>query len=91
VVRQNPEDVRTRLELGVEYGNSGRLELAEAQFLAIIEMDPENAPAHNNMALIYELTGRYSQAIGELEISLTINSQQPEIQDRLSRLMEGSP
>ncbi|TDI83858.1 MAG: hypothetical protein E2O74_06100, partial [Chloroflexi bacterium] len=87
----NPDDLGTQLELGVLYGNAGQLEQAEAQFIDLITIAPTYALAHSNLAAIYQMMGRDSEALMELEISLGFDPNQPEVRERISLIKSGNP
>jgi tetratricopeptide (TPR) repeat protein len=55
------------LALGSAYFRQGRLEEAEKEYLAALRRDKKLGPAHNNLAVIYLLTGRYPQARRSIE------------------------
>ncbi|MEE9216631.1 MAG: fused MFS/spermidine synthase [Anaerolineales bacterium] len=86
VVEVNPEDLESQLNLGVLYGNTGQLEQAEAQFKDLIAIAPTYVLAHNNLAAIYHMMDRNSEALVELEISLGYDPNQPEVRERISLL-----
>jgi tetratricopeptide (TPR) repeat protein len=50
------------LALGSAYFRSDSLPDAEREYRAAIEVDPKLGEAHNNLAVVYMMTGRYSQA-----------------------------
>jgi spermidine synthase len=90
-VEHNPEDLDVQLGLGVQYGKVGLLDLAEAQFLSIIEVDPGYVFAHNNLSTIYLLSGRTAEAIRELELSLSLDPNQQVVRERLDGLNGPGP
>jgi spermidine synthase len=90
-VRLDPLDLDAKVKLGVLYGNAGMITLSEQLFQEIIEQDPRSIAAHNNLATLYQMTDRFSEAIRELEISLSIDSDQPDIRGQLARLQAEGP
>ena len=52
-VKANPQDAATRQYLAGEYARRGRADLAIPQYEAVIERQPQNVVALNNLALIY--------------------------------------
>ena len=50
------------LALGGAYFQSGALADAEREFLAALEVDPRSGDAQNNLAVVYMLTGRLTEA-----------------------------
>lgn len=64
----DPTFQRVRLERGVLlFRELGRLEEALADFDALLEADPEYAPALFNRALLAQQNGRYADALADLE------------------------
>jgi tetratricopeptide (TPR) repeat protein len=57
------------LALGSAYFRNGEREAAEVQWLAAIDANPKLGEAHNNIAVIYMQTGRFDQAIKELNLA----------------------
>jgi len=53
---------RARLNLAVVHQNTGRLDLAEAHYLAALKIDPDFTPARANLAHLYNQTGRNADA-----------------------------
>jgi len=56
------------MALGSAYYRTGDVESAEREYLEALKVDPAFGEAHNNLAVIYMLSGRLAQA--EKEISL---------------------
>jgi len=52
-IKANPQDTTTRQYLAGEYTRRGRVDLAIPQYEAVIERQPQNVVALNNLALIY--------------------------------------
>jgi len=61
-------DRRTRvpaelyLALGSAYFRQGALGDAEREYVEAVQSDPRMGPAHNNLAVIYMLSGRFKEA-----------------------------
>jgi tetratricopeptide (TPR) repeat protein len=55
------------LALGSAYFRSDALPDAEREYRAAIEVDPRLGEAHNNLAVVFMLTGRYPQADAEIK------------------------
>ena len=55
------------LALGSAYFNMGALGDAERQFSAVLAADPESGDAHNNLAVVFMLTGRLAEAERSVE------------------------
>ena len=54
------------LALGSAFFRNGDRELAEAEWTAALEVNPKLGEAHNNLAVVYMLTGRYPKADAEI-------------------------
>jgi putative PEP-CTERM system TPR-repeat lipoprotein len=62
-ITRSPEDLDARSLLGVQYVALKRLEAAEAIFLEMLEIDPNNVVALNNLALVALRLGRPDDAL----------------------------
>ncbi|MBI4578031.1 MAG: tetratricopeptide repeat protein [Planctomycetes bacterium] len=68
---QTPADlVAIRMDQGIQYLKREDYVRAEAEFLAILEVDPENSLAEYNLACTYSLAGRAEEALDYLERSV---------------------
>jgi tetratricopeptide (TPR) repeat protein len=54
------------LGLGSAYFRSGRMDEAEGAFLEAVKIDPKLGPAHNNLAVMYMMGGRFKEAKEEI-------------------------
>lgn len=54
------------LGLGSAYFRSGQMAEAQAAFLEAVEIDPKLGPAHNNLAVMYMMGGRFEEAREEV-------------------------
>lgn len=50
------------LGLGSAHFRAGQMAEAQASFLEAVEIDPKLGPAHNNLAVMYMMNGRYDDA-----------------------------
>lgn len=55
------------LGLGSAYFRSGQLAEAEAAFLESVKIDPKLGPAHNNLAVMHMMNGRFDEAKQEVK------------------------
>jgi tetratricopeptide (TPR) repeat protein len=55
------------LALGSAYFRGGSMADAEREYLEALKADPKLGEAHNNLAVVYMLTGRYPQADAEIK------------------------
>jgi tetratricopeptide (TPR) repeat protein len=54
------------LGLGSAHFRAGQMDEAKAAFLEAVQIDPKLGPAHNNLAVMYMMGGRYDQAKEEV-------------------------
>lgn len=71
-IELNPQNWRLHAELGRVHVNSGNLAAAEAAFRSSLEIAPDNALARRNLGAILHYLSRYSEAVTELQHSITI-------------------
>jgi Flp pilus assembly protein TadD len=57
------------LALGSAYFRAERMTDAERQYRAAIEADPKAGEAHNNLAVVLTLTGRFDEADKEIALA----------------------
>jgi len=69
-VKRDANDYRAWFLLGVAYTRGQQFHQAMEAFRRVIEINPELAEPHNNLAVIYNALGDYRAAAGELETSL---------------------
>jgi len=62
------------------------LQNAIEEYQRVLEIDPAHLSAHNNLATIFALHGETDLAIQELECSLELDADQPEVQEQLEEL-----
>jgi tetratricopeptide (TPR) repeat protein len=55
------------LALGSAYFRSGSFPDAEREYKAALEEDPKSGETHNNLSVVYLMTGRYTEAATELK------------------------
>ena len=55
------------LGLGSAQFKSGQLAEAQAAFLEAVQIDPKLGPAHNNLAVMYMMSGRFAEAKQEIK------------------------
>lgn len=57
------------LAIGAAYSRSGKLADAEREYKAAIEVDSSAGEAHNNLAVVYLMTGRAEAAAQEVVLA----------------------
>jgi tetratricopeptide (TPR) repeat protein len=76
------------LALGSAYFRSERTADAEREYKAAISSDPKSGEAHNNLAVVYFLTGRASLAAGEIKAAEKVGFRvNPDLKDRVKEAM----
>jgi Tfp pilus assembly protein PilF len=61
------------LNLGNVYLAQGKVQEAEQEYKATLELSPENDKAHNNLGITYATNGKFTEAITEFNRALQLN------------------
>jgi len=77
-VKQNPKNVSAHLALAEAYTAAGAGQLAAVEYLAVMRLDPANAEANTNLALLAFDVGRARQAKVMVDRVLAANPKYPE-------------
>lgn len=77
--KQLARDKITIRTLGLAYMEENKLEEAEAEFLKLIEIAPEEALGHANLGLVYLRMDNYEKSIKQLDEAVNIKSKDPGI------------
>jgi cytochrome c-type biogenesis protein CcmH/NrfG len=77
-VKQDPKDVNAHLALAQAYTAAGAGQLAAVEYLAVTRLDPANAEANTNLALLAFDVGRAQQAKAMVNRVLAANPKYPE-------------
>ena len=77
-VKQNPKDVGAHLTLAEAYAAAGASQLAAVEYLAVTQLDPANAEANTNLALLAFEVGRAEQGKAMVDRVLAANPRYPE-------------
>jgi cytochrome c-type biogenesis protein CcmH/NrfG len=77
-VRQNPKDVSGHLALANAYAIAGASQLAAVEYLAVTQLDPENAEANTYLALLAFEVGQASQGKTMLDRVLAAHPKYPD-------------
>ncbi|MBU4534144.1 MAG: tetratricopeptide repeat protein [Eubacteriales bacterium] len=72
-VKENPEDLSSRIVLGNTYGQMGQFDAAIEQYVAVLETDPEYESARLSLAESYFALERDEEALAEVERLLEAN------------------
>ena len=77
-VKQNPKDVSANLALADAYAAAGASQLAAVQYLVVTRLDPTNAEANTNLALLAFGVGRAAQGKAMVDRVLAAHPNYPE-------------
>lgn len=81
-------DMVTIRTLGLAYLEENKLKEAEAEFLKLIEIAPEEALGHANLGLVYMRMGKYVEAEEQVKKALKIEPKKPDIRLNLAEIYE---
>ncbi len=76
--RASARDVPTLLALGDAYAQSGRASDAVRTYQAVLQIDRENVPAVDGLALVLDLSGEHDGALLAVERALAIAPKDPD-------------
>lgn len=77
-VKQNPKDVTAHLALADAYAAGGQNQLAAVEFLAVTQLDPSNAEANTQLALLAFEVGQAAQAKTMVDRALKAHPNYPD-------------
>lgn len=83
-------------EFAIRAAKEGLWREAAFRWEKIVRMDPQNAKAHNNLAVAYEAMGRFEEAERHYKLALELDPENKAIQEnylrfkRLQRRREGA-
>jgi Tfp pilus assembly protein PilF len=77
-VRKNPKDVTAHLTLATAYAAAGASQLAAVEYLAVIRLDPMNAEANTNLALLAFEVGQAAEGKAMVDRALAADPTYPE-------------
>jgi tetratricopeptide (TPR) repeat protein len=77
-VKQNPKDVSANLALADAYAAAGASQLAAVQYLVVTQLDPANAEANTDLALLAFEVGRAAQGKAMIDKVLAAHPNYPE-------------
>ncbi len=90
-VSASPVPAEVFLALGSAYFRSGSLQDAEREYRQAIEINPKFGEAHNNLAVVYMMTGRYGQADEEVKAAEKAGFRvNPQFKEDLKKRASGS-
>ena len=74
MLEQNPRDSFARYGLAMEYANNGQLEVAVAEFRALLDFNPDYAAAYFHGGQALEKLGRIDEARQAYEKGIEVTS-----------------
>jgi hypothetical protein len=77
-VRTSPKDLGAHLDLAQAYAGAGVPQLSAIEYLAVTQLDPGNASANTQLALIAFAAGQAAQAKKLVDTALTVHPRYPE-------------
>ncbi len=78
----------SQLAFGTEVARKGLWREASFRFEQAIAREPNNARAHNNLAVALEATGEYARALGEYKRALELDPKDTYIRRNYARFAE---
>ena len=83
-IKEDLQAIKKHTSLGISYSKEGAWEKAISEFLAALEMIPEDGPTHHNLALAYYSNKHYKLAIEHCDAALELGEKvQPELLELL--------
>lgn len=84
----NPADAGTQKDFGVRMARMNLWREAMFRFRRAVEIDPNDAMAHNNLAVAYEANGEFEKAAEEYRTAIRLDKSNSHIQKNYSRYVE---
>ncbi|MFC2124068.1 FG-GAP-like repeat-containing protein [Bacteroidota bacterium] len=93
VIQRTPEEQRSidaisARTMGLAYLEENKLEDAEAEFLKLVALAPEEALGYANLGIVYLRMGKYDLAEEKLEMAVELDPDDPDIRLNLARVYE---
>lgn len=83
-LRHNPGDVDTLLDLGCLLAEMNRAPEANEKFRRVLELEPDNAPAHYYLGTLAERQGFIDEALSEFDVVMRLDGEFPGVRRRLA-------
>jgi Tfp pilus assembly protein PilF len=84
----NPADAGTQKDFGVRMARMNLWREAMFRFKRAVEINPNDAMAHNNLAVAYEANGEFDKAADEYRTAIRLDKANSHIQKNYSRFVE---
>jgi tetratricopeptide (TPR) repeat protein len=88
VDKQTSRDILSSRTLGLAYLEENKLDDAEAEFLKLIDLAPDEALGHANLGLVYLRMGKYKEAEENLKNAIDLQPGDPDIGLILTKVYE---
>jgi tetratricopeptide (TPR) repeat protein len=86
--KQKSRDILSSRTLGLAYLEENKLSEAEAEFLKLIELAPDEALGHANLGLVYLRMGEYEKAEKNIKNAIELEPDDPDIRLILAKVYE---
>jgi len=83
-----PEKATSQLAFGTEVARKGLWREASFRFEQAVAREPQNARAHNNLAVALEASGEYARALAEYKRALELDAKDQYIRRNYARFAE---
>lgn len=87
---QRAADIITARTVGLAYLEENQLPEAEAEFLKLIDLAPDEYPGYANLGLVYLRMNRYQEAEERLDEALRLQPDDPDVQLLMSELYKAT-
>jgi Flp pilus assembly protein TadD len=77
-VREHPNDLAARLDLGARYLQTGDVERAVAQYLEALRIEPDNPEARATLGFLLHRAGNPEDGLQEVDKALAVAPEDPE-------------
>lgn len=77
-VREHPDDLAARLDLARRYLQTGAVRAATEQFVAALDLDPQNSEARASLGFLLYLSGAAQEGLDAVEQALEADPEYPE-------------
>src|SRR5262249_36227512 len=81
-------EVKGQLKYGVRAAREAHWDEAIYRWRRVLQLDPKNLMAHNNLAVAYEQTGDYQLALEEYENAYRLDSGNQYVKNTLDRFKD---
>jgi len=83
-----PEEIISAKTFGLAYLEDNQLENAEAEFLKLIDFDPDGVSGYANLGLVYLRMGKYREAVDWVKKAIEIDPKDPDVRLILAKVYE---